>query len=87
MREECGDSLKIKNIRFQVLYNEKDYMPKHSIHIGLVAEWAEGEPLNAEPDLCEGWEWSPLNNPPELLFPAGKIQLEAYKNGVIYKDA
>jgi 8-oxo-dGTP diphosphatase len=30
---------------------------KHYITIFLVAEWVKGEPVNMEPNKCEGWEW------------------------------
>lgn len=41
-REEAG--IEIKNIKFLRLYNSKKYAKKHYVDIGLVAEWASGEP-------------------------------------------
>lgn len=87
IKEECGNSLKVKNLRFNILYNMKEYWPKHYVHIGLVAEWDSGEPVNMEPEKLEGWEWVPLNAPPQPMFATTPAQLNAYRTGICYKDA
>ncbi|MDO8742591.1 MAG: NUDIX domain-containing protein [bacterium] len=82
-REECG--LEIKNIRFLYLTNVKKYAPKHYVHIGLVADWAGGEPVVLEPEKAEEWKWFDLDNVPEgPTFEFCKLSFDAYKNGRKY---
>ena len=67
--EECGDNFKIKNIRFLHLVNVvKRYAPKHYVHIGVAAEWAEGEPTRMEPEKQGEWGWYDPENLPEPMF-------------------
>ena len=58
--EETG--MTICNVKFLRLYELFEYLPKHYIDIGVVAEWDSGDPQLLEPDKCEGWEWVPLND-------------------------
>jgi 8-oxo-dGTP diphosphatase len=82
-REECG--LEIKNIKFSYLTNVKKYAPKHYVHIGLVAEWASGEPQTLEPDKAETWEWFDLNNLPDApTFEFCKLAFDSFKTGTNY---
>ncbi|MFO0718678.1 MAG: NUDIX domain-containing protein [Candidatus Paceibacterota bacterium] len=81
--EECG--LEIKNIKFLYLTNVKKYAPKHYVHIGLVADWASGEPKTMEPEKAEDWEWFPLNKLPEgPMFEFCKLAFDSYKSGRKY---
>lgn len=41
---------------------------KHYITLYAMAEIYEGEPIVAEPEKCEGWEWFSWDNPPQPLF-------------------
>lgn len=82
--EECG--IEVSNIRFQFLMNLKTYIPKHYVHIGLIADWANGELKNLEPDKCDGWDWYDIDNLPAPLFEACKYAIEAYKTGKNYFD-
>lgn len=83
--EEAG--IKIKNVRFQVLGNIKDYAPKHYVQIGLIADWESGEPKVLEPDKCENWEWYDIDNLPEPIFIPVKYIIESYKTGQNYFDS
>lgn len=77
-REECG--CEIKNIEFLFLTNLTKYAPKHFVHIGMVAEWASGEPTVMEPDKAEEWKWYDLDNLPEgPMFETCKTTFESYK--------
>lgn len=82
--EECG--IEIENIRFQFLANVKRYAPKHYVHIGLIADWKNGEPKLLEPEKCEGWEWHSLNNLPKPLFEFCEISINSYQTGKNYYD-
>jgi len=82
--EEAG--IEIKNLRFLCLTNLKKYAPKHYIDIGVIAEWAEGEPKTLEPHKLENWEWRPINDLPEPLFGAMHNYFEAYATGKYYFD-
>lgn len=83
--EETG--LTIKNVRFQMVSNIKQYAPKHYVHIGLIADCEEGEAKVLEPEKCEGWNWYNLEDLPEPLFAVCKLSIEAYKSGCSYIDA
>jgi 8-oxo-dGTP diphosphatase len=85
IEEECG--VKIHNLRFLLLANIKDYAPKHYVHIGFLADWESGEPEVREPEKCEGWGWYDLDALPEPLFRTIPDMLDAYHNGVYYRDS
>lgn len=80
--EECG--LEIKNIRFLFVTNLLAYLPKHYVHINLVAEWAGGEPQVLEPEKCESWDWYDMDNLPEPYFFTTKMAIDSYKTGQAY---
>jgi len=82
--EECG--IKIKNIRFQFLANVTKYAPKHYVHVGLVADWEDGEPEVLEPEKSESWDWHNIDNLPEPIFEMCKIAIDSYKTGINYYD-
>lgn len=84
-KEECG--IDIKNIQFQLLANVKKYAPKHYVHIGVIAEWAGGEPKVLEPEKSESWGWYEINNLPNPLFEMCRIAAESYRDGKNYFDA
>lgn len=82
--EETG--IHIKNIRFQYLRNVLEYMPKHYVHINLLADWDSGEPKVMEPDKCENWQWYDIENLPSPLFKTIPFSIEAYKTGKYFWD-
>ena len=81
-REECG--IEIKNVQFAILSNLLIYEGKHYVDIGMMAEWASGEPKVLEPEKSESWEWYALDNLPQPLIAGDKMRLEALKTGQIY---
>lgn len=82
-QEECG--IEIKNIKFLYLANVKRYAPKHYVHIGLVAEWASGEPQIMEPDKSGPWGWYEIDNLPfSENFEFSKLSVNAYTTGRTY---
>ena len=81
-KEECG--LEIKNIRFLYLTNVTKYAPKHYVHIGMIAEWAGGEPQTMEPDKAEEWKWYALDELPEPLFEFCAMSFDAHRTGRNY---
>ena len=83
-KEESG--VDIKNIRFQFVANVMDWAPKHYLHIGMVADWADGEPRALEPEKCERWDWFPLDALPEPLFRTCAMAKEVYKSGQVCFD-
>lgn len=85
IEEECG--VRVRNLRFLLLANVKEFAPKHYVHIGLVADWAGGEAEVREPEKCKGWDWYPLDAPPEGLFRPTAIMFQALKNRIPYYDA
>ncbi len=83
-REEAG--IEIKNVRFNCISNITSHKPKHYVHIGVVADWASGEPKVMEPDKREDWGWYDLDNLPTPLFDFCIFEIEAYKTGQRYFD-
>ncbi|MDD5043272.1 MAG: NUDIX domain-containing protein [Patescibacteria group bacterium] len=84
-REESG--IEIKNIKFQYLANVKKYAPKHYVHIGVIADWENGEPKVMEPEKSIGeWDWYEIDNSPEPLFEMCKLAVESYKTKRNYFD-
>lgn len=82
IKEECG--IIVKNIRFQYLYNMKEYAPKHYVHVEMAADWESGEPQILEPDKIENWQWYDLDNLPTPRFRPIDLALTAYKTGQDY---
>ena len=81
--EETG--IHIKNIQFQFLSNVKKYAPKHYVHIGVMADWDNGEPQVLELDKCESWDWYNINSLPTPLFYMCQQAIDAFKNKIIYE--
>ncbi len=81
-REECG--LELRDVRFQFVANVTRYAPRHYVHVGLLAEAPEGEPLVREPDKCEGWAFYPLEALPEPLFEMTRLALLALREGHVF---
>jgi 8-oxo-dGTP diphosphatase len=78
-REEAG--IEIENISFLYTANVKKYAPKHYVHIGLVANWASGEPTTMEPEKAGEWKWYSLDDLPSGdIFEFCKLSFDAYKN-------
>lgn len=84
LREEAGEQIKVKNVRFLCVTNLTKYAPKHYVDIGMVADWESGEPVVAEPHKLESWAWYAIDQLPEPLFGCMENYLEAYKNGTAY---
>jgi len=85
VREEAG--LEINNLRFLCLTNSRQYLPKHFVDVGFVADWVSGEPKVLEPEYHENWSWHDINEPPSPLFGFISNYIEAYKTGQILSDA
>lgn len=84
LAEECG--IEVKNIRFQFVANVTKYAPKHYAHIGLLADWASGEPKVLEPEKCESWNWYEVEDLPKPMFTMCEMAIDAYKTGKNYYD-
>lgn len=84
LAEECG--VEVQNIHFHFVANVTKYAPKHYVHIGLLADWKNGEPKVLEPDRCESWNWYDLNNLPKPLFEMCRLSIQAYKENKNYFD-
>lgn len=79
--EETG--IKIKDIRFEFIGNFVKY-DKHYVHIGLLAEWASGEPTVLEPEKSEEWSWHDLDDLPSPLFAMCIKAIESYRTKQTY---
>ena len=85
VREETG--IEISNIRFNVISDELEHMPKHYVNVMFVADWASGEVRLMEPEKSESWEWYDPKHLPEPLFPKTEGAFKAYKEGIHYFDS
>jgi 8-oxo-dGTP diphosphatase len=84
-KEESG--IEIDNVQFQFLANIKTYSGKHYVHIGLRADWKEGEPKALEPDKADNWAWYDMDTLPSPMFEPCKLSLESYQSCKQYFDA
>ena len=84
VREETG--MEIKNIRFLRIYNLKEYAPKHYLDIGMIADWAKGEPKVREPHRIESWSWYDPGHLHQPLFTTIPSYFEAYQTGRNFFD-
>lgn len=82
--EESG--IEIQNVRFALLMNQLDYLPKHFVCIGLVSEWKSGEPRPEEGDKMIDWTWYDADKLPSPIYPASKQLIDAYRDGVSFID-
>ena len=86
INEECG--IGVKDFRFNFVANVKHYAPKQYVHVGLIADWANGDPKLLEPDkFMSEWGWYDIDNLPKPLFRQCELAIEAYKTGKNYFDA
>lgn len=83
-REEAG--IEIKNIRFLRLCNFRSN-GRHYADIGVMAEWASGEPMIMEPEKCEGWAWYDPAELPQPLFDTIPYYFDALRTGRNFYDA
>ncbi len=82
--EEAG--ITIKNIRFNFVANQLQYLPKHYVNISFIADWESGEARVMEPDKFEAWDWCDIDQIPEPLYAMAKFGIESYKTGRRYYD-
>lgn len=83
-REEAG--IEITSIRFLSLANLDWYAPKHYVDIGVIADWASGEPRDIENEKIGDWYWCSLDELPTPLFAPAKLKIDAYRDGKFYVD-
>ncbi len=84
-REEVGDQVQVKNLRFLCITNLRQYAPRHYLNIGMTAEWVSGEPMIGEPEKLESWDWYDMDSElPENVFGSTKNYVTAYKTGQDY---
>ncbi len=86
IEEEVGNKFKVCRMRLLCVQNLLDYLPKHYLDIGLVAEWKSGKPAVMEPHKCEGWDWYNIDNLPSPLFCTIPRYVEAYRTGKNFFD-
>ncbi len=84
-KEEAGETMKIKNLRYLCTTNLTRYPPKHYVDIGMIAEWESGEPTLTEPHKFVSWSWYDISKDlPGTAFGCLENYLEAYKTGRTY---
>jgi 8-oxo-dGTP pyrophosphatase MutT (NUDIX family) len=50
-----------------------------------VTRWT-GEPINTEPDKCDGWQWFPLAGLPQPMIPYAAQAMDHYVKGLTYSE-
>ena len=84
LKEEAGNDLVVKNLKFLCLTNITQYAPKHYVDIGMTAQYVSGKAQVLEPTKIESWNWYPIDNLPQPLFGSTQLYVEAYKTGSKY---
>lgn len=83
--EESG--VEIHNARLLCVTNVLNYLPRHFLDIGIVADWKQGDPEVKEPHKVESWGWYDIDNLPSPLFAMIPNYVEALKTGRIVFDS
>ena len=78
--EEAG--IEVDNIRFVVAMNQREFLPKHFVGLGFIADWKSGEPRPEAGDKMTDWTWFELDKLPEPIYKPSKCVIEAYQQGV-----
>jgi 8-oxo-dGTP diphosphatase len=79
LKEEAGNNLKIKNVKFLGVVNFTEMKPKHYVDISFKAEWVSGEPVNQAPNETTDWQWFLVDDLPSPLFPPVEKYFQAIK--------
>lgn len=80
-KEECN--LQANKIKLVSVCNE--IIPdKHFITVGFACDSFSGTPQVMEPDEITRWEWFPLTELPDPMFPPSKKMVDAYLDKNIY---
>lgn len=87
LKEEAGEAVVVKNVRFLGVINFTEMKPKHYVDVSFVADWVSGEPTNNAPKETTDWKWFALDELPSPLFPPIEHYLEALKTGRNFFDS
>jgi len=82
--EEAG--IEVENIRFVLAMNTLDFLPKHYVGMGFMADWKLGVPRPEPGDKMTDWTWFDLDNLPEPIYAPSKLIIDAHRNGVHFVD-
>lgn len=77
-------AIEVENLEMIGLVNVREFAPLHHFVVILRADWKSGEPVNCEPDRCEGWSWFDLEKLPSPMTPATEKGIEGFKNGQMF---
>jgi 8-oxo-dGTP diphosphatase len=83
VREETG--LEIADLKLLSVGNyvfKREDGERHYIDVDFVCEAPAGEPLLAEPEKCDGWDWYDLDDLPQPLFVVTRRMIESLRSGV-----
>ncbi|CAK0792722.1 unnamed protein product, partial [Prorocentrum cordatum] len=62
-------ALRLRDVRVATVINSMDPASGYHYCVVFMSAAARGEPVNAEPDKCDGWSWHPWDDPlPEPVF-------------------
>jgi 8-oxo-dGTP diphosphatase len=87
LREEAGEQVIVKDVRFLGVVNFTEMAPKHYVDISFAAEWVAGEPINSAPEETTDWQWFDMNELPSPLFPPIEKYLIAMQTGQNFFDS
>jgi len=87
LREEAGEHLVVKDVRFLGVMNFTQLKPKHYVDISFLATWVSGDPINSTPKATKNWRWFELDKLPSPLFPPVEKYLEALTSNQIFFDS
>lgn len=84
LKEEAN--LDAESFSFVGIVNQTHAITDHYIQIGMLAEGVRGEVQCMEPELCEGWEWFPLDDLPTNIFFGHGSLIESFIQGRVFYD-
>jgi 8-oxo-dGTP diphosphatase len=82
--EEIGIEIDVSDVNFVHLVHHRTDTARLAIFY-QVTRW-RGEPINAEPDKCAGWQWFPLGALPEPMIDYAVQAITSYLKGEPYSE-
>jgi 8-oxo-dGTP diphosphatase len=82
--EEAGLNLEPSKLKLVHALHRLDGDERFDLFF-YIDEW-EGEPINKEPNKCDGLDWFSLDQLPPNIIPYIKQALEFYQKGVPYSE-
>ncbi len=83
-REEVGICLEPDDLAFAGVFHRHEGDERVDFFLNVL-RW-EGEPVNMEPQKCDGLLWAEVDDLPENMVPYVRRGIENYRRGVMFEE-